>query len=68
MQDAKPKKVKLTPEQKRALEAYKFAEAQEERLAASVFANRRNMIEKKLKTEAAYLRCKQLGMDYRHGL
>ncbi len=49
------KKTKLTPEQKRALANYQFAERQEDRYMES-------------KVRAAYEACKRLGMTYEHGL
>lgn len=61
-------KIKLTREQREALKAYEFAERQEDRLAGSVFANAHNMRLQQEKTQAAYQRCKALGMDHTHGL
>lgn len=61
-------KVKLTPAQKQALADYMFAEKQEDRLAGSVFANARNTAEKTAITQAAYQRCKALGMTHEHGI
>jgi len=60
--------VKLSKEQKQALADYLYAEKQEDRLGGSVFANARNMAEKQALTQAAYQRCKALGMDHQHGL
>jgi len=61
-------KVRLTKEQKAALAAYEYAERQEDRLAGSVFANAHNMRLQEAKTQEAYQRCKDLGMDHTHGL
>lgn len=61
-------RVRLTPAQKKALAAYNFAVAQEERYMGSVFVNshgERKVVER---TGDAYEACKRLGMDYRHGL
>lgn len=59
---------KLTAEQRKALEAYKFAERQEDRYMSSVFANAHGQRQYEAKTRAAHDECKRLGMDYRHGL
>jgi hypothetical protein len=61
-------KVKLTPEQKKALAAYNFALQQEDRYLGSVFVNPSGQREKEAKTKAAYDRCKALGMTHEHGL
>ena len=61
-------KVRLTPAQRKALKAYKFAEQQEDRYMGSVFVNHRGEAEYRAKTRAAYEACKRLGMDYNHGL
>jgi hypothetical protein len=61
-------KIKLTPEQKRALEAYRYAEKQEDRFFGSVFVNPISGRAYQEKTRLAYEACKRLGMDYTHGL
>ena len=60
--------MKLTLEQRKALEAYKFALKQEDRYLGSVFVTPIGQREREAKTQAAYQECKRLGMDYRHGL
>jgi hypothetical protein len=62
------RKVKLTREQKRALERYNFCLREEDRLGASVFANAHNTRLQEAKTAEAYAECKRLGMTYEHGL
>jgi hypothetical protein len=62
------KKPRLTKAQKAAYDAYKFAEAQEDRYMGSVFANEKGQREHEAKVKAAYLACKALGMTYEHGL
>ena len=61
-------KVRLTREQKRALERYEYCLRQEDRLGGSVFANEQNMRAQEAKTKEAYDACKRLGMTYEHGL
>jgi len=61
-------KVRLTKEQKKAYEAYCFAERQEDRYLGSVFANPFGQKDYEAKTKAAYDNCKRLGMTYEHGL
>jgi len=61
-------KVRLTPEQKKAKEAYEFAEKQEDRYLGSVFANAHGQKQYEAKTKAAYERCKRLGMGVEHGM
>lgn len=65
MQTAKPR---LTPAQRKALDAYKFAERQEDRYLGSVFANAHGQRQHEAKTRAAYEECKRLGMGIAHGL
>ena len=60
--------MKLTPEQRKALEAYRFALRQEDRYLGSVFVTPMGQRDVEMKTAAAYAHCKSLGMDYRHGL
>lgn len=62
------KKVRLTKEQKKALERYNFCLREEDRLGGSVFANAFNMRQQEAKTQEAYQACKRLGMTYEHGL
>lgn len=57
-----------TSEQKKALDAYKFAERQEDRYLGSVFANAHGQRLMEAKTVAAYAECKRLGMTHEHGL
>jgi hypothetical protein len=61
-------KTKLTPAQKKALEAYKYAERQEDRYMGSVFVTPMGQRDYEAKTKAAYEACKRLGMTYEHGL
>jgi cell division protein FtsN len=65
---AKDAKSRMTPAQKKALEAYKFAEAQEDRYLGSVFVNSVGQRRVEEKTRAAYEECKRLGMGIEHGL
>lgn len=64
---AKPK-IKLTPEQKKALADYEFRLREEDRYLGSVFVNAHGQREIEAKTRAAYERCKALGMTHEHGL
>jgi hypothetical protein len=57
-----------TKEQKKALEAYKNAERQEDRYLGSVFVTPSGQRDYEAKTKAAYERCKALGMTYENGL
>lgn len=61
-------KVKLTREQKRALEAYEFRLREEDRYFGSVFVNEPGTRAIQAKTREAYERCKALGMTHEHGL
>ena len=61
-------KPRLTPAQKKALAAYRFAEQQEDRYMGSVFANAHGQRAAEQRTTDAYQACKALGMDYTHGL
>ena len=60
--------MRLTKDQKKALEAYRFAERQEDRYMGSVFVTTVGQRQYEEKTKAAYENCKRLGMDHRHGL
>jgi electron transfer flavoprotein alpha/beta subunit len=61
-------KVRLTPEQKKALEAYEYALRQEDRYLGSVFVTSVGQRAIEAKTKEAYERCKRLGMGVEHGL
>ena len=61
-------KIRLTKEQRKALEAYEFAERQEDRYLGSVFVNPIGQRQYEEKTRAAYEACKRLGMTHEHGL
>ena len=61
-------KIKLTRDQKQALEAYNFRLREEDRYLGSVFVTSVGQRNIEAKTKAAYDECKRLGMDYRHGL
>jgi hypothetical protein len=65
--NTKPK-VKLTREQKRALEQYEFRLREEDRYFGSVFVNAVGTAQIEAKTKAAYERCLALGMTNEHGL
>jgi len=62
------RRVKLTPEQKKALEAYNFASQQEDRYMGSVFVTPSGQRAQEAKTAEAYATCKPLGMTFEHGL
>lgn len=61
-------KLKLSKEQKKALEAYRFAELQEDRYLGSVFANPSGQRTHEDRVQAAYQECKRLGLDHTTGL
>ena len=61
-------KIRKTPAQKKALEAYEFAERQMDRYMGSVFANAAGQAQHEAKVAAAYRTCKALGMGVEHGL
>ena len=61
-------KPRLTPAQKKALAAYNFALAQEDRYLGSVFVTSYGQRDIEAKTRAAYEACKRLGMTHEHGL
>jgi cell division protein FtsN len=65
---AADKKPRLTPEQKKALAAYRFAEQQEDRYLGSVFVNPSGQKRYEALTKAAYEECKRLGLGVDHGL
>jgi hypothetical protein len=62
------KRARLTKDQKTALAAYNFALAQEDRYLGSVFVSPVGQRDREAKTQAAYERCKRLGMGPEHGL
>ena len=66
--ETKTTKPRLTKPQREALNAYEFAERQEDRYMGSVFANAIGQRDYEAKTRAAYERCKALGMTHLHGL
>lgn len=61
-------KLRLAPEQRRALAAYEYALRQEDRYLGSVFVNGPGQRQVEAKTKAAYDRCLALGMTHEHGL
>ena len=61
-------KAKLTPAQRKALDAYKFAEREFDRYMGSVFVNAIGQRKHEGKVTAAYQACKALGMGIEHGL
>lgn len=61
-------KIKLTRDQKRALERYEFRLREEDRYFGSVFVNAVGTAQIEAKTKAAYDACKALGMTHEHGL
>lgn len=62
------KQVRKTPAQRKAMEAYKFAERQCDRYMGSVFVNAHGQRQHEEKVTAAYQACKALGMGIEHGL
>ena len=68
MQFTPVKQVRKTPVQKKAFEAYQFAERQEDRYLGSVFVTPIGQRQYEEKTRAAYEECKRLGMGIEHGL
>ena len=61
-------KIKLTPQQKKALAAYEFRLREEDRYLGSVFANSHGQRQVEARTKAAYDECKRLEMTWKHGL
>lgn len=61
-------KIKLTKDQKKALERYNFALREEDRFMGSVFASTAGQRRAEEKTRLAYEACKRLGMTHEHGL
>lgn len=62
------KQVRKTPAQKKAFDAYKHAEQQEDRYMGSVFVTAHGQREHEAKVRSAYEECKRLGMGIEHGL
>ncbi len=62
------KQVRKTPAQSKALKAYNFALAQEDRYLGSVFVTPKGQADIEAKTAAAFAACKALGMGVEHGL
>jgi len=60
--------IRKTPAQKKAWDAYKFAEQQQDRYLGSVFVNSHGQRQHEGKVKAAYDECKRLGMGVEHGL
>lgn len=65
---AKQSKPRLSPAQRKAMEAYKFAEREFDRYMGSVFANAAGQKKHEDKVTAAYQECKRLDMGIAHGL
>jgi hypothetical protein len=61
-------KIKLTKEQKKALECYNLSLREEDRFMGSVFVSSVGQKRVEEKTRLAYEACKRLGMTYEHGL
>lgn len=61
-------KIKLTRDQKAALELYNKCLRQEDRYLGSVFVDAHGTAAYEAKTKAAYERCIALGMTHEHGL
>jgi len=61
-------KPRLTKLQKKALEKYNYALAQEDRYMGSVFVTAQGQRDKEALTKLAYNACKHLGMTHEHGL
>lgn len=61
-------KPRLTPAQRKALNAYNFALREEDRYLGSVFVTPAGQARVEAKTRAAYEACKALGMTHEHGL
>ena len=62
------KRPRRTAAQMKALRAYNFAVAQEDRYLGSVFVTPAGQREYEEKTAAAYAECKRLGRGVEHGL
>ncbi len=57
-------KKRLTPEQRKAVDAYEFALREEDRYLGSVFANHLGQADKEAKTKEAYEKAKLLGVGH----
>src|SRR5271157_2692533 len=64
----KPAKVRLSRDQKKALDHYNFRLREEDRYLGSVFVDALGQRAIEARTKAAYDRCKSLGMTHEHGL
>jgi len=62
------KKPRKSSAQVKALKAYNFALAQEDRYLGSVFVTPAGQARVEATTKAAYEACKALGMTHEHGL
>jgi hypothetical protein len=60
--------MRLTKDQKTALAAYEFRLREEDRYLGSVFVTPMGQRDIEAQTQAAYQRCKALGMTHEHGL
>lgn len=65
---AKAVKKRMTKEQKKALDAYRFALQQEDRYLGSVFVTPTGQKLREAATARAYQECKRLGLGPEHGL
>jgi hypothetical protein len=61
-------KIKLTREQKKALDAYEFRLREEDRYLGSVFVTPEGQRRIEARTKEAYDHCVALGMTWEHGL
>jgi hypothetical protein len=61
-------KIKLSREQRKALDAYNYALRQEDRYLGSVFVNAHGQRKVEARTKEAYEACKRLDMTHEHGL
>lgn len=62
------KQARKTAAQRKAFDAYKFAERQFDRYMGSVFVTAHGQRQHEEKVTAAYQACKRLGMGIEHGL
>ena len=58
----------MTPQQKKALAAYRFAVSEEDRYLGSVFVTPSGQRRVEEKVRLAHEECKRLGLTYEHGL
>ena len=65
---AKQSKPRLSSAQRKAMDAYKFAEREFDRYMGSVFSNAAGQKKHEDKVTAAYQECKRLDMGIAHGL